>query len=312
MEEKQFFLSPELAYRLAAIDIGTNSIRLIVAEPLRGGNYRILDEEKESTRLGEEPQQDRPARSAGDRKIAGRAAADEADRRGLSGHRAQDDRHLRRPRGHQRRGILPPGTRRAGHRDRSHQRRARGPAGLRQRATGLRPDQPARGRGRHRRRQHRDRAGLRQPGRSHLHDAAGRGAAERSLRRHGLARGLRRAAVAASIAICASTPRTRSSCRTSCSAPAARSPAWPPWSMAAKGQDAHAGARLPGHPGRSAAPARPAAQDAAQGSRQRAGPEPRSGRHHRGRPGDHRSHDGPLRGQHACRSTTAACATACC
>ena len=52
MEEKQFFLSPDLAYRLAAIDIGTNSIRLIVAEPLRGGNYRILDEEKESARLG--------------------------------------------------------------------------------------------------------------------------------------------------------------------------------------------------------------------------------------------------------------------
>ncbi len=53
MEEKQFFLSPELAHRMAAIDIGTNSIRLMVAEPLRGGNYRILDEEKESTRLGE-------------------------------------------------------------------------------------------------------------------------------------------------------------------------------------------------------------------------------------------------------------------
>ena len=53
MEDKQFFLSRELAHRLAAIDIGTNSIRLIVAEPLRGGNYRILDEEKESTRLGE-------------------------------------------------------------------------------------------------------------------------------------------------------------------------------------------------------------------------------------------------------------------
>jgi len=52
MEEKQFFLSPELASRLAAIDIGTNSIRLIVAEPQRGGHYRILDEEKESTRLG--------------------------------------------------------------------------------------------------------------------------------------------------------------------------------------------------------------------------------------------------------------------
>src|SRR5580704_8754976 len=52
MEETQIYLSPELAYRLAAIDIGTNSIRLIVAEPHRGGNYRILDEEKESTRLG--------------------------------------------------------------------------------------------------------------------------------------------------------------------------------------------------------------------------------------------------------------------
>lgn len=52
MEEKQFFLTPELAGRLAAIDIGTNSIRLMVAEPLRGGAYRILDEEKENTRLG--------------------------------------------------------------------------------------------------------------------------------------------------------------------------------------------------------------------------------------------------------------------
>ncbi len=52
MEEQQFYLSPELAGRMAAIDIGTNSIRLIVAEPLRSGNYRILDEEKDSTRLG--------------------------------------------------------------------------------------------------------------------------------------------------------------------------------------------------------------------------------------------------------------------
>lgn len=52
MEEKQFFLSPDIAGRMAAIDIGTNSIRLMVAEPLRGGNYRILDEEKEAVRLG--------------------------------------------------------------------------------------------------------------------------------------------------------------------------------------------------------------------------------------------------------------------
>src|SRR5205823_12915866 len=52
MEDKQFFLSPDLTHRLAAIDVGTNSIRLVVAEPLRNGTYRILDEEKETTRLG--------------------------------------------------------------------------------------------------------------------------------------------------------------------------------------------------------------------------------------------------------------------
>jgi exopolyphosphatase/guanosine-5'-triphosphate,3'-diphosphate pyrophosphatase len=50
--EQQIYLSPELAHRLAALDIGTNSIRLVVAEALRDGNYRVLDEEKETTRLG--------------------------------------------------------------------------------------------------------------------------------------------------------------------------------------------------------------------------------------------------------------------
>ncbi len=52
MDAKQIYLSPDLAERLAAIDIGSNSVRLMVAEPLRGGNYRILDEEREATRLG--------------------------------------------------------------------------------------------------------------------------------------------------------------------------------------------------------------------------------------------------------------------
>ncbi len=52
MDEKQIFLSTDLAHRLAAIDIGSNSVRLMVAEPLRGGSYRILDEEREPTRLG--------------------------------------------------------------------------------------------------------------------------------------------------------------------------------------------------------------------------------------------------------------------
>lgn len=38
---------------LAAIDVGTNSIRLIVAEALAEGGYRLLDDEKAITRLGE-------------------------------------------------------------------------------------------------------------------------------------------------------------------------------------------------------------------------------------------------------------------
>jgi exopolyphosphatase/guanosine-5'-triphosphate,3'-diphosphate pyrophosphatase len=52
IEEKQFVLSADLTHRLAAIDVGTNSIRLIIAEALREGHYRVLDEEKASTRLG--------------------------------------------------------------------------------------------------------------------------------------------------------------------------------------------------------------------------------------------------------------------
>ena len=38
--------------RLAAIDVGTNSIRLIIAELDDDGSYRVLDDEKEITRLG--------------------------------------------------------------------------------------------------------------------------------------------------------------------------------------------------------------------------------------------------------------------
>lgn len=38
--------------RLAAIDVGTNSIRLVVAEAERSGSYRVLDDEKVTTRLG--------------------------------------------------------------------------------------------------------------------------------------------------------------------------------------------------------------------------------------------------------------------
>jgi exopolyphosphatase/guanosine-5'-triphosphate,3'-diphosphate pyrophosphatase len=43
---------PEQPQRLAAIDIGTNSIRMVVAEVEPDGLYRILDEEREMARLG--------------------------------------------------------------------------------------------------------------------------------------------------------------------------------------------------------------------------------------------------------------------
>ena len=51
-EDKQIYLLADLACRLAAIDIGSNSVRLLIAEALRGSAYRILDEERVPTRLG--------------------------------------------------------------------------------------------------------------------------------------------------------------------------------------------------------------------------------------------------------------------
>ena len=51
-EDKQIYLLADLACRLAAIDIGSNSVRLLIAEALRGAAYRILDEERVPTRLG--------------------------------------------------------------------------------------------------------------------------------------------------------------------------------------------------------------------------------------------------------------------
>ncbi|HEV2749730.1 MAG TPA: Ppx/GppA phosphatase family protein [Gemmatimonadales bacterium] len=40
------------APRLAAVDIGTNSIRLVIAEVQPDGSYRVLDEDREMSRLG--------------------------------------------------------------------------------------------------------------------------------------------------------------------------------------------------------------------------------------------------------------------
>ncbi|HEY7684733.1 MAG TPA: Ppx/GppA phosphatase family protein [Gemmatimonadales bacterium] len=45
---------PVNTVRLAAIDVGTNSIRCVVAEVQSDGSYRVLDEEREMTRLGQD------------------------------------------------------------------------------------------------------------------------------------------------------------------------------------------------------------------------------------------------------------------
>ncbi len=52
MSEQQTYLTPDIVPRLAAIDVGSNSIRLVVAEALADGRYRVLDEERETPRLG--------------------------------------------------------------------------------------------------------------------------------------------------------------------------------------------------------------------------------------------------------------------
>jgi exopolyphosphatase/guanosine-5'-triphosphate,3'-diphosphate pyrophosphatase len=43
--------TPAPAPRIAAIDVGSNSVRLVVAEVLPSGGYRVLDEERENPRL---------------------------------------------------------------------------------------------------------------------------------------------------------------------------------------------------------------------------------------------------------------------
>src|SRR5437868_10034764 len=43
---------PQTEKRFAAIDVGTNSIHMIVAEARDGGGYRVVDREKEMVQLG--------------------------------------------------------------------------------------------------------------------------------------------------------------------------------------------------------------------------------------------------------------------
>ncbi len=98
---------PSAQPRLAAIDVGTNTIRLIVAEVQDDDTYRILDEEREMVRLGEHL--DRTGRlsdEAVERALAAigkmKAIAD-----GFKVTEHPGDRHERGPGGGQRAGLHP-------------------------------------------------------------------------------------------------------------------------------------------------------------------------------------------------------------
>jgi len=52
IEEFHVAVPSQRASRLAAIDIGTNSIRLVIADAPRSGGYRVIDDEKSMARLG--------------------------------------------------------------------------------------------------------------------------------------------------------------------------------------------------------------------------------------------------------------------
>ena len=92
--------------RLAAIDIGTNSIRCVVAEVDSDGSYRVLDEEREMTRLGHDLFQRGRLADGADGAVVRGAREDEGDRGRLSGHRAAGRRDQRRARGGERPGLL--------------------------------------------------------------------------------------------------------------------------------------------------------------------------------------------------------------
>ena len=96
-EDRQIYLSAELACRRGAIDIGSNSVRLLVAEALRGG-HRIRDGLREDddaddlgTRITQRVANRRARLGAGDPRQGPDSVATRLDRRrglgGLNQHR---------------------------------------------------------------------------------------------------------------------------------------------------------------------------------------------------------------------------------
>ena len=144
---------PSAQPRLAAIDVGTNTIRLIVAEVQDDDTYRILDEEREMVRLGEKL--DRTGRlsdAAVERALAAigkmKAIADGFEVTEIRAIATSAVREAANGRGFTREVMR---QHKASHR--SDLRRGRSPAGLSQRCPAFRSGGTLHRRGGHRRRQ---------------------------------------------------------------------------------------------------------------------------------------------------------------
>ena len=146
---------------IAAIDLGSNSLHMVLVETVRAGAFRVIGTEKEMVRLGARTLSRGQLSAAAMKRAARRPAQVQAAGGERGGGQDPRRRHLRRPRGRQRRGL--PGARRprARHLAARDLRRRGGAAHLPGRPPQHPPRGPARPGGRHRRRQRRAGAGRR-------------------------------------------------------------------------------------------------------------------------------------------------------
>ena len=138
--------------RIAALDVGSNSFHLIVADVGTGGHINVLDRAKEMVRLGDSTLHHGVIPPEVFRRGPGRAARASPHRRSPQRRRADGGRDQRRARGAERRRVRARGARRGGHRHPRHPRRRGGAAHLPGRARLARSRQAAGGAVRSRRR----------------------------------------------------------------------------------------------------------------------------------------------------------------
>ncbi len=163
-----------VAAPVAALDLGTNNCRLLVARPA-GGGFRVIDAFSRIVRLGEGLAATGVAVRGGDRAHA-RCAQDLRRQDRLSPHRQRAlCRHRSLPPRGELRGVSRPRARRNRDRDRDHLDRRGGAARRLRLCPAAQSAHPLRDRVRHRRRLDRDRLGAARPA-----DAIAAGGARRS------------------------------------------------------------------------------------------------------------------------------------